>query len=66
MNQAEMERLVERWMRDAEFRDRMRAAPLETVAAEGYDLTEEEQQALQQLDLSLSDEELSRQASFGT
>jgi hypothetical protein len=43
----------------------MRAAPLETIAAEGFELSEEEKEALQQLDLSVSDEELNRQASFG-
>lgn len=52
-------------MSDADFRARMRAAPLETIAAEGFELSEEEKEALQQLDLSVSDEELNRQASFG-
>ncbi|HEV7274890.1 MAG TPA: Os1348 family NHLP clan protein [Devosiaceae bacterium] len=64
MEQSQIERLVERWMNDPEFRNRMRTAPLETVAAEGYELTDEEQQALQRLDLNQSDEALVRHANF--
>lgn len=65
MPQSNAEALIARWMEDATFRERMRAAPVETAAEEGYELSEEEQRALAAMDLSASDEALARQASFG-
>ena len=64
MSQAQIETIIERWMNDAAFRERMRAAPKATVAEEGYELSDEELQALDRLDLSGRDEDLVRQANF--
>ncbi len=64
MNKEQIELLVERWMADEDFRVRMRQAPVATAADEGFELTEEEQQALAQLDFSQSDAELARHANF--
>jgi|ETNmetMinimDraft_3_1059899.scaffolds.fasta_scaffold00039_23 hypothetical protein len=65
MSQAQIETIIERWMSDAEFRARMQTAPQATLAEEGYELSDEEMQALEKLDLTAGDEELLRQASFG-
>ena len=65
MSQAQIETIIERWMSDAAFREKMRASPQATVAEEGYELSDEEMQALDKLDLTAGDEELLRQASFG-
>ncbi len=65
MSQAQIETIIERWMGDADFRTRMQTAPQATLAEEGYELSDEEMQALDKLDLTAGDEELLRQASFG-
>ncbi len=64
MSQSQVEAMIERWMIDEDFRLRMRQAPEETAAAEGFVLSEEERRALSRLDFSQPDEELARQASF--
>ena len=64
MSQDTVEALIERWMRDEDFRSRMRTAPVETAEAEGFLLSSEEKHALGQLDMSQTDEELARHANF--
>lgn len=64
MSQSSVEALIARWMEDEVFRERLRAAPVETAAAEGYDLTEEERAALAVVDFSASDEQLRASANF--
>ena len=64
MSERQIEAMVERWMRDQDFRERMRVAPLETAEAEGFALSEEEKRALEQLDMSGADDELAAQVNF--
>lgn len=51
-------KLVDKWMTDAAFREAVRKNPKEAVRGTGVALTQEEWQALEQMDWNVSDEEL--------
>ncbi len=57
-NQEAMQQLTDRFMNDADFRERMRQDPEGAAEAEGFRLDEEDRQALRSVDWSGSDEEL--------
>jgi hypothetical protein len=57
-NQEAMQQLADRFMNDADFRERMRQDPEGTAQSEGLQLDEEDRQALRSMDWSGSDEEL--------
>lgn len=59
MSQA-VEAMIERWSSDEAFKAEMRADPLGTADRYGYELDDEEREALTGLDLNQSDEELSQ------
>ncbi len=63
MSRQAVEDLVDRWMNDPEFRDRMRQDPEATVRGSGADLDEQEWAALRAVDWTMSDEELTSRAS---
>jgi predicted ribosomally synthesized peptide with nif11-like leader len=63
MSRESVEALVERWMEDTAFRTAIRKDPEGTIRATGLDLTAEEWAAVQGVDWSLSDEELSARTS---
>jgi hypothetical protein len=62
-NQEEMQKLTDRFMNDPDFRERMRQDPEGTAESEGLQLDEEDRQALQSVDWSLSDEQLKERVS---
>lgn len=62
-NQEEMKKLTDRFMEDADFRERMKQDPEGTAKSEGLQLDEEDRQALQSVDWSLSDEQLKERVS---
>ena len=62
-NQEAMQQLTDRFMNDADFRERMRQDPEGTADSEGLQLDEEDKQALQSVDWSLSDDELKERVS---
>ncbi|HEX8350812.1 MAG TPA: Os1348 family NHLP clan protein [Hymenobacter sp.] len=64
MSQSQVELIIERWMQDENFRQRLRVDPLTTVQSEGFVLSEEEQAGLLRMDFSVPDDELASQANF--
>ena len=58
MSREAVEQVVDTWMSDAGFRRRMRADPEGAVRSLGVTLDADEQAALENVDWSLSDEEL--------
>ena len=62
-NQEAMQKLTDRFMNDADFRERMKQDPEGTAQSEGLQLDEEDKQALQSVDWSLSDEQLKERVS---
>jgi predicted ribosomally synthesized peptide with nif11-like leader len=59
MSRQSVETLVERWMEDSAFRAAVRQDPAAAIRATGLELTADEWAAVQNIDWSLSDEELS-------
>ncbi len=57
-NQEAMQQLTDRFMNDADFRQRMKQDPEGTAQAQGFQLDEEDRQALRNIDWSQPDEEL--------
>ena len=64
MSQSQVELIIERWMQDENFRQRLRVDPLTAVQSEGFVLSEEEQAGLLRMDFSVPDDELASQANF--
>jgi len=62
-NQEAMQQLADRFVNDAEFRERMRRDPEEAAEGSGLSLDEEDKQALRSMDWSGSDEELKERVS---
>jgi hypothetical protein len=62
-NQEAMQQLTDRFMEDADFRERMKQDPEGTAKSEGLQLDEEDKQALKSVDWSQSDEELKERVS---
>jgi hypothetical protein len=62
-NQEAMQKLTDRFMNDPDFRERMKQDPEGTAQSEGIQLDEEDKQALQSVDWSLSDEQLKERVS---
>jgi hypothetical protein len=58
-----MQQLTERFMNDADFREEMRQDPEGAAARSGYELDEEDKQALKSVDWSGTDEELKERVS---
>ena len=58
-----MQQLTDRFMNDAGFREEMRKDPEDAAARSGYELDEEDRQALRSIDWSGSDEELKERVS---
>jgi hypothetical protein len=56
-------KLIDRWTADAQFRAQMRANPLDAIQRAGVVLSEEQKAALEAIDWSLSDAELTARAS---
>ncbi len=64
-NQEVMQQLSERFMNDADFREEMRQDPEGAAARSGYELDDEDRQALKSVDWSGTDEELTARVSKG-
>ena len=62
-NTEAMQQLTDRFMNDADFRDQMRQDPEGAAERSGYQLDEEDRQALRSVDWSGSDEELKERVS---
>ena len=62
-NQEAMQQLTDRFMNDAAFREEMRQDPEGAAERSGYQLDEEDRQALKSVDWSGSDEELRERVS---
>ena len=62
-NQEAMQQLTDRFMNDAEFREKMRQDPEGAAEREGFALDEDDKQALKSVDWSSSDEELKERVS---
>ena len=62
-NQEAMQQLADRFMNDADFREQMRQDPEGTAEAQGFQLDEEDRQALRSVDWSQSDEQLKERVS---
>lgn len=65
MSRESIERLIDRWMNDMDFRAELRRDPEAAVRASGEELSADEWEALRNVDWSLSDEELLARASMG-
>jgi predicted ribosomally synthesized peptide with nif11-like leader len=63
MSREAIEELIDRWMNDPAFRAAVREDPEGAVRDTGLELTADELAAVQGVDWSLSDEELSSRAS---
>jgi hypothetical protein len=64
---ASVDELIERWSVDEQFREDFRADPTGAVEAAGGQLSDEEWEALRNIDLAgTSDEELKQRVSRGT
>ena len=57
-NPEAMQQLTDKFMNDAEFREQMRQDPEGTAEAQGFELDEEDRQALRNIDWTQPDEEL--------
>ncbi len=64
-NPESMQQLADRFMNDAQFRERMKQDPEGTADSEGFQLDEEDRQALRSIDWSGSDEQLNDRVSKG-
>ena len=62
-NQEAMQQLTDRFMNDPEFREQMRQDPEGAAERSGFQLDEEDRQALQSVDWSLPDEQLKERVS---
>lgn len=62
-NQQAMQQLAERFMNDADFREEMKQDPEGAAERSGYQLDDEDKQALKSVDWSGSDEELNQRVS---
>ncbi len=62
-NPEAMQQLADRFMNDTEFREQMRQDPEGTAEAQGFQLDEEDRQALHSFDWSLPDEQLKERVS---
>ena len=62
-NPESMQQLADRFMNDAAFREEMKQDPEGTAQRSGYELDEEDRQALRSMDWSGSDEELNERVS---
>ncbi len=62
-NQEAMQQLTDRFMNDAEFREEMRQNPEGAAERSGYQLDEEDRQALRSVDWSAPDEMLKERVS---
>jgi hypothetical protein len=60
-----MQQLTDRFMNDADFREQMQQDPEGAAERSGYQLDEEDRQALRSVDWSGSDEELKERVSKG-
>lgn len=58
MSMQEIGKLVDRWINDQKFRQEVRKNPEQAVRATGANFTNEEWQALRNVDWNCSDEEL--------
>ena len=65
-NPESMQRLADRFMNDAEFREQMKQDPEGAAERSGLPLDEEDRQALRSIDWSGSDEELMERVSKTT
>lgn len=61
-----VERLIDRWMNEPQFREALRRNPEDAVRQSGVTLSEDEWAALRAIDWSASDEELQTRVSRGT
>ena len=64
-NKEAMQQLTDRFMNDADFREEMRQDPEGAAERSGYQLDEEDRQALKSVDWSGSGEELRERVSKG-
>ncbi len=62
-NQEAMQQLADKFMNDAEFREEMKQDPEGAAERSGYQLDDEDKQALKSVDWSGSDEELNERVS---
>ena len=62
-NQEVMQQLADRFMNDAPFREEMRQDPEGAAERSGYQLDNEDRQALRSMDWSATDEELNQRVS---
>ena len=62
-NQEAMQQLADRFMNDANFREEMRQDPEGAAERPGYQLDEEDRQALRTVDWSGTDQELKERVS---
>jgi len=62
-NPESMQQVAERFMNDAQFREEMKQDPEGAAERSGYQLDEEDKQALKGVDWSGSDEELKERVS---
>ena len=62
-NPESMQQLADRFMNDEQFREEMRQDPEGAAERSGYQLDEEDRQALRSMDWSVSDEELRERVS---
>ena len=65
-NQEAMQQLADRFMNDAQFREEMRQDPEGAAERSGYQLDDEDKQALKSIDWSGSDEQLNERVSKET
>ena len=65
-NPESMQQLADRFMNDAAFREQMRQDPEGTAQRSGFQLDEEDRQALRSVDWSGSDEQLKERVSKAT
>jgi hypothetical protein len=63
-NQQAMRELTDRFMSDADFREEMKQDPEGAAERSGFQLDEEDRQALRSVDWSGSDEELKERVNF--
>ena len=63
MDKSDVDKLVNRWMNEPDFRKKMKENPEETIKASGIRLDEQDKKALQGIDWKLPDEELQKRAS---
>jgi hypothetical protein len=62
-NQEAMQQVAERFMNDEQFREEMRQDPEGAAERSGYQVDDEDKQALRSMDWSATDEELNQRVS---